>query len=243
MSATKPNALHGFRRVRAAYTSAAARARCAMRNSNGYWRQRRQQHKVRMGYGNWDPVLGAGYWDTGFSISPFLSLGLCVSFFLCLPQFRHSIFILFVVFFCIFMLRGGTTTEHPHGVTPNRQQIATLATFIRVNELSIRSGVATAAESSCCVCCNLPVPCSCLASTRFFCYFFFVPCDLWKLSKRGKPTLCKRMWHVKEIVNVGPFTPIYIPGEHHNSWHVNWHGCLCHCHLLWWSTVADKANQ
>lgn len=49
MSATRPNALHGDRRARGIYTFAAARARCAMRNSNGCPLQRRQQHKVRVG--------------------------------------------------------------------------------------------------------------------------------------------------------------------------------------------------
>lgn len=44
----------------------------------------------------WVPVTGAMCWvlDTGLSVS--LSFGFCVSFIFCLPQFRHSIFILFV---------------------------------------------------------------------------------------------------------------------------------------------------
>lgn len=188
MSATKPNALHGFRRAKAAYTSAAARAPCAMRNSNGYWRQRRQQHKVRMGSSNWGHVLGTGYWAQHLSLSGFVFLSFSVY-----PNFGTAYLFYSLPLFCIFTLGGWTTTEHPHSVTPNRQQIATLATFIRVNELSIWSGVASAALSSCCACCNLPVPCSCLANTRSFCHFFYVPFDLWKLSKRGKPTLCKRM--------------------------------------------------
>lgn len=141
----------------------------------------------------WVLVTGAMCWvlDTGLSISLFRVL--CFFHFLSTPISAQHIYFIRCLFFCIFTLGGWTTTEHPHSITPNRQQIATLATFIRVNELSIWSGVASAALSSCCVCCNFPVPCSCLANTRSFCYFFYVPVDLWKLSNRGKPTLCKRM--------------------------------------------------
>lgn len=129
-----------------------------------------------MGYGNWDPVLGAGYWDTGFSISPFLSLGLCVSFFLCLPQFRHSIFILFVVFFlasscCGVERQPSIHTALPQTVNKSRllQRLFVLTNSLYEVELQ-RQLKAAAAYVAICPC---PVPAS--QAHVFFVISFLYP--------------------------------------------------------------------